>query len=200
MIAFARKIGMTRVFLNEKSVSVTILKIEKQEVLQRKTVDSDGYQSVQVGYGAKKKGTQASKGHNAKYGSDANNYNFIGEFKVELAEDKKEITIEDFVDNKVLKITGVTKGKGFAGVVKRWHFAGQPKSHGHDHERAVGSIGGRWPQRVLPGKKMAGRMGGDQKTLNKCQIVNIDEELGLIFVKGSLPGPNNGVLKIQKVD
>jgi large subunit ribosomal protein L3 len=93
---------------------------------------------------------------------------------------------------------GITKGKGFAGAVKRYHFRGQPKSRGHDHVRAVGSIGSRWPQRTLPGKKMAGQMGNEQRTLQNLVIVDIDVEKKLIYIKGSVTGANKSLLKIAK--
>jgi large subunit ribosomal protein L3 len=199
MFGFAKKLGMTRLFIDNKSVGVTVLELADNVVLQRKTEETDGYSAVQVASNPKTKGTKATTGHNKKYGSDAPEFINIAEFKVAPEVEVKDISIEQFAENDLLKVSGKTIGRGFTGVVKRYDFRGQPASHGHDHERAVGSIGAMGIQRVLPGTKMAGRHGNSQQTLHKVKIVAIDPEQKLLFVKGSLPGPNSNFLKIEKM-
>jgi large subunit ribosomal protein L3 len=202
MFGFATKIGMTRIFLDGKTVPVTVLQFLTQYVLQRKNEDKDGYKAIQIGtgYKSKRQTNQALRAHLNKYNPkvQAGLLN-IGEFRdVELPEDKTEITIADFAEGDTVHLSAKTIGRGFAGAVKRHGFRGQPASHGHDHVRAVGSIGSRWPQRVLPGKKMAGHMGNVQRTLRHVKILAIDPEKNLLFVKGSVPGANQGVVKITK--
>jgi len=199
MIGFVKKIGMSRIFVEDKIVPVTVLLYETNYVLQTKTLEKDNYQAVQIGAYKKSKSNKAILGHIGKHTELDHNLLQLGEFQVELEADKKTIEISDFNLDDKINISGITKGKGFAGVVKRYHFRGQPASHGHDHKRAPGSIGARWPQRTLPGKKMAGRMGNEARTVQNQTIVAIDSENKLIFIKGSVPGANGNYLKIQKV-
>jgi large subunit ribosomal protein L3 len=198
MFGFVKKIGMTRLFLDQKSVAVTAVQFEDQKVVQRKTIQKDGYQAFQVGYGSKRKRKQPISGHIKKHLKEEDYFSKISEFKSDIPEDKTDFTINDFQKNDSVTLVGITKGKGFAGAVKRYHFRGQPKSRGHDHVRAVGSIGSRWPQRTLPGKKMAGQMGNEQRTLQNLVIVDIDVEKKLIYIKGSVTGANKSLLKIAK--
>jgi large subunit ribosomal protein L3 len=196
MLGFAKKIGMTRLFINSQSIPVTAIHFGEQFVLQRKTEDKDGYVAVQVAAYPQKKGTKARLAHIAKYNADlTSDFHCLEEFDLDL---QNNPSLSDFSTEDLIDITGITKGRGFAGVVKRHGFAGQPASRGHDHERAPGSIGARWPQRVPAGKKMAGRMGTETVTIKKAKIVAIDTENSLIFVKGSIPGANSNYLKIQK--
>jgi large subunit ribosomal protein L3 len=196
MLGFGKKIGMTRLFVNGQSIPVTAIHFGEQFILQRKTNDKDGYNALQVAAYPQKNGTKAKLGHIAKYNSElSSDFHCLEEFNTDITENP---LISDFGTDDVIDITGVTKGKGFAGVVKRHHFAGQPKSHGHDHNRAPGSIGCRWPQRVPAGKKMAGRMGTETVTIKKAKIIAIDLEKSLIFVKGSVPGPNSNYVKLKK--
>jgi len=209
MFGFAQKIGMTRIFIDGKHTPVTVLQFPENVVLLTKTQEKDGYKSVQIGVGTKK-GTKATRGHALKHSAEGKapegkSFLHIAEFKssqfvsAELDSDKKTITVEDFSTGDNLKVTGKTTGRGFTGAVKRYGFAGQPASHGHDHERAVGSIGQRWPQRVIPGTRMAGHQGDEQRTLN-TKIVAIDAEKNLLFVYGSVPGTNSHFVRIQKVN
>jgi large subunit ribosomal protein L3 len=196
MLGFAKKIGMTRLFVNGQSIPVTAIHFGEQFVLQRKTEDKDGYSAVQVAAYPQKNGTKARLAHIAKYNPDlTTDFHCMEEFDVDL---QNNPSLSDFTTEDLVDITGITKGRGFAGVVKRHGFAGQPRSHGHDHTRAPGSIGARWPQRVPAGKKMAGRMGTETVTIKKAKIIAIDTENNLIFVRGSLPGANSNYLKIQK--
>jgi large subunit ribosomal protein L3 len=200
-IGFAKKLGMTRLFVENKSVPVTVLELEETFVLQRKTVDKDGYSAIQVGAKKVKKVSNPLLGHIKTAIEDADyGFGLISEFEGKnVPEDKSSFNIADYSENNLLDITGVSVGRGFTGAVKRWHFAGQPQTHGHDHTKAVGSIGARWPQRVAKGKKMAGKHGKKALTLKKVKIVAIDTELGLLFVNGSMPGANSSYLKVQKV-
>jgi large subunit ribosomal protein L3 len=198
-IGFAKKVGMTRLFLNGKSVPVTALLFGKNYILQQKNKDKDGYEAVQIGSVSRKKGKSPRVKHIQKYSGQESDFRFIGEFKdIVIPEDLKYFDISAFKENDELDISGNVNGRGFAGVMKRHNFAGQPASHGHQYERSAGSIGSRWPQRVLPGKRMAGHMGTNKVTLKKVKVVAVDTDLNLIFVSGSVPGSNNNYLKIKK--
>jgi large subunit ribosomal protein L3 len=200
---FAKKIGMTRLFIGDKSVAVTALEFQPGYVLQLKPGlgENKSKLSVQIGAIKQRKVSKAELGHIKKTLPEVEHgFRLVAEFgEINLEDDKKTVEISDFASDDKLDITGVTIGKGTTGVVKRWGFAGQPKSHGHDHERAVGSMGSRWPQRVTKGKKMAGRHGNTNLTLKKVKIVAIDTENNLLFVNGSVPGANSSFLKIKKV-
>jgi large subunit ribosomal protein L3 len=199
MFGFAKKIGMTRLFVDGRSTPVTVLSFDKQYIAQRKTQDNDGYSALQIATSSRKKGTKQRKGHFLKHTGLEQDFRLCTEFRdVNVADDKKVLEITDFSPEDTLNITGTTIGRGFAGVVKRHGFHGQPASHGHDHVRAPGSIGSRWPQRTLPGKKMAGHMGAKPNTLRNVKIVALDPEKKLIFVNGSLPGANSSYLKVAK--
>lgn len=201
MFGFAKKIGMTRIFIDEKSVPVTALEVDKNHVVQIKTQDKDGYNAVQIGSFPKKtKSPKARTGHVKKQADLDHDFYCLEEFRdIELGEDKKVFDINDVTEDLLLDVTGRTIGRGFTGAVKRWGFAGQPASHGHDHKRAVGSIGARWPQRVGKGKKMAGHHGDSTKTIRKMKVVGVDAENNLFFVEGSVPGANSSYVKIKKV-
>jgi large subunit ribosomal protein L3 len=199
-VGFAKKIGMTRLFVEGKNTPVTVIQFGTNFILQKKTADKDGYNAVQVGSVIKKGSRKPAVNHVKKYIGKEVELRFISEFKnLSFDESKLTIDINDFAENDLVDISGSVIGRGFAGVVKRHGFAGQPASHGHDHERAPGSIGSRWPQRVLPGKKMAGHMGTNTVKIRQVKIVAIDIENSLIFVNGSVPGSNNSYLQIQKV-
>lgn len=197
---FAKKIGMTRLFVDNKSVAVTALQFQKTHIILRKTTTkkSKKVSVCQLGAVDQKNVSQAELGHIKKHTGMEQGLRFVSDFDLEVPEDKNTIEITDFSENDFLALTGTTIGKGFTGAVKRWHFAGQPASHGHDHVRAVGSTGSRWPQRITVGKKMAGHHGNKCLTLHKVKILAIDTEKSLIFVKGSVPGANSSYLKISK--
>lgn len=199
MFGFVRKIGMTRIWVDGKQIPVTALEVPTSFVLQKKNNDKDGYEAVQLGAFPRTKADKPTAGHTKKYTGEENSFKALAEFRIDdLAEDKKFFDIEDFIKDGKLIISGDTIGRGFTGAVKRWGFAGQPASHGHDHERAVGSIGALGPQRVMPGQKMAGHHGASQKTLRGVEIVDVDVENKLIFVHGSVPGANGHHLKVRK--
>ncbi len=200
MIGFAKKIGMTRLFIDGTNTPVTSVKVADSFVLQLKTGDKEGYNAVQLGSFRKKHSSKPALGHVKKSSGLDSSFGVIAEFKdFTLEGDKKMFNIKDFNEGDTVATTSSSKGLGFTGGVKRWGFRGQPASHGHDHERAVGSIGDGGSQRVFPGTKMAGRKGVDQQTLNNVKIVAVDYDKNLLFLHGSIPGSNNSIIKLRKV-
>jgi large subunit ribosomal protein L3 len=199
MFGYIKKIGMTRLFVDGKSTAVTVVSYCKPTLLQTKTVQKDGYSAVQLGAVKQKKVTKPLLAHIQKNAKVDHGFRFISEFPIEKEGAEINLDFSVFKPGDKLKLSGTSKGKGFTGAVKRWGFAGQPASHGHDHVRAVGSIGTREPQRVLPGKKMAGRSGNSLVTLAKVKIVNVDPAKKFLFLEGSLPGANGGYLKFNQI-
>ena len=192
-----RKTGMTRVFTEDGvSVPVTVVQVEPNRVSQVKTVETDGYQAIQVTVGerrAQHRVSQPIKGHLAK--SEMRMGRGLWEFRVkDLGElvVGTEISVDQFEAGQIVDVTGQSKGKGFAGAVKRWNFRMQDATHGNSlSHRAPGSIGNcQTPGRVFKGKKMAGHMGAERVTVQGLEVVRIEEEKGLILVKGSVPGAN----------
>lgn len=199
-----KKIGMTRIFTEEgAAVGVTVVEAGPCPVLQIKTAETDGYASVQLGFGAQKdkRASKAEKGHAAKAGVDAAP-RLVREFDVSDGEEYEvgqAITVEIFDPGDSVKVVGTSKGKGFQGAVKRWGFAGRPASHGHPMSRNPGSIGpGTDPSRVLKGKKLPGRMGGVRASVGNLKIMKVDLERNLLFIRGGVPGSRNSYLLIQK--
>jgi len=200
-----KKIGMTQLFQeNGETVAVTAIQAGPAVITQVKSRERDGYDAVQVGLVENKvKQSQLSspeKGHLR----GLENVRYLREFR---AADTSAIKRGDKVDVGFLKqgdlvnVVGISKGRGFAGVVKRHHFSGGPKTHGQtDRHRAPGSIGATtWPGRVLKGKRMAGHMGNRRVTARKLRVVQADPERNLLLVKGAVPGANGGLLVIEKV-
>jgi large subunit ribosomal protein L3 len=192
-----RKTGMTRVFTEEGvSVPVTVVQVEPNRVSQVKTVETDGYQAIQVTVGerrAQHRVSQPVKGNLAK--AEMRMGRGLWEFRVEDLGELAvgaEISVNQFEAGQIVDVTGQSKGKGFAGAVKRWNFRTQDATHGNSlSHRAPGSIGNcQTPGRVFKGKKMAGHMGAERVTVQGLEVVRIDEEKGLILVKGSVPGAN----------
>jgi large subunit ribosomal protein L3 len=199
-----KKVGMTRIF-NEEGVQVPVTVIEAGPcpVVQVKQDAPDGYRAVQLGFGAKKakRASRAEVGHASKAGLEAAP-RLMREFRVSDGEDYEvgqQLTVELFEAGDRIKITGRSKGRGFQGVVKRHGFAGRPASHGHPMSRTPGSMGpGTDPSRVIKGKKLPGRMGGTRTTIRNLQVVRVDGERNLLFVKGGVPGARNGYVLISK--
>ena len=197
------KVGMTQVWGDDQRViPVTVLRVEPARVVQVKNGERDGYSAVQVTYGQKdaKKMTKPQAGHFAKAGVTP------GRRLVELRLDSvdgfevgQEINADVLSKGQKVDVTAVSRGKGFAGGMKRHNFAGQGASHGnHKHHRAPGSIGScSFPGRVFKGLKMAGHMGHEQVTTLNLEVVQADLERGLLLVKGSVPGPNGGVVIVR---
>lgn len=193
-----KKLGMSQVFEEDgKVVPVTVVEVEPNVVVQVRTKEKDGYEAVQVGTGTRKAKNlkKPQKGH----------FKDLGNFKhLKEVRGGNEMKVGDKLDASVfsvgdkVKVTGMSKGKGFAGVMKRHGFHGMPHSHGHHHvARHAGSIGQRFPQHTLPGMRMAGRMGYDQVTTRGLNIVRVDVENGLLAVKGAVPGNRGQLLIIQ---
>ncbi|NND71309.1 MAG: 50S ribosomal protein L3 [Rhodothermales bacterium] len=200
-----RKIGMTSVFTeNGESVPVTVIEAPDNVITQIKTVETDGYEAVQIGYGARKekKTTKALKGHFEKSGTEPkirlNEFNNL----LEGAEAGDSFSASDlFSEGERVDVIGTSKGKGFQGVVKRHGFAGVGgATHGqHNRDRAPGSIGAAsTPSRVFKGMKMGGRMGGERVTVQNIEIVRIVADKNLVLVRGAVPGPNKGIVAIRK--
>ncbi len=199
----AKKVGMTRIFTESgETIPVTVLLMDNVQVVAQKTVKTDGYSAVQLGYGtAKPKNvTKPLKGHFAK--AKVAPKRKLVEFRVDenaLIEVGAEITAAHFLPGQFVDVTGRSVGKGFAGVMKRWNFAGLEASHGVSiSHRSHGSTGQRQdPGKVFKGKKMAGHMGDSQITTQNLKIVSTDEERGLILIKGAVPGSDNGYVLIK---
>lgn len=194
-----RKAGMTRVFTEDgTSIPVSVIHAEPNIITQVKTVETDGYNAVQVTEGSKKRShiNKAQAGHFAKANVEPGRglweFRIPGE-KVELAVGAK-IDVTQFAVGQKVDVVGVSKGKGFAGVIKRHHFAAQDATHGNSlSHRAPGSIGQRQsPGRVFPGKRMAGHLGDVQRTIQSLTVVRVDSERNLILIKGSIPGAPGG--------
>ncbi|OGF63808.1 50S ribosomal protein L3 [Candidatus Giovannonibacteria bacterium RIFCSPHIGHO2_02_42_15] len=196
----AEKIQMMELFDENGIVTpVTVVRVRQNIVTEIKTSDRDGYEALQIGFGSKKEKniTKPLKGHLKKSGAFPK---VIKEFKMPAGDLKIGDKIEAAVFNAgdEVEVRGRVKGRGFQGVVKRHGFKGGPRTHGQKHsEREPGSIGSVWPQRVLKGKRMAGRMGGNMITVKNLKIVKIDPEVGLLYIKGALPGSRGTVIEIK---
>jgi large subunit ribosomal protein L3 len=199
-----KKVGMTSIFTDEgKNLPCTVLEVGPCVVTQVRTLDTDGYEAIQLGYGEKKakNSGKALTGHfsKAKTSPKLKVQEFDG-FLTELILGDV-LDVELFVEGEYVDVTGVSKGKGFQGVVKRHGFHGVgDATHGqHNRLRAPGSIGAAsYPARVFKGMRMAGRMGGDKVTIANLEVIKVMKEKNLMVVKGSVPGPKNSLLTIQK--
>lgn len=188
-----RKCGMTRVFTeNGASIPVTVVEVTPNRVTQIKTSETDGYEAVQVTVGERRatRVTKPQSGHFAKAGVAAGRT--VREFRAAAGELAAggEITVGIFEAGQVVDVTGTSKGKGFAGVIKRWNFKMQDATHGNSlSHRAPGSIGqNQSPGRVFKGKKMAGHMGAERVTVQNLEVVRVDAEKNLLLIKGAVPG------------
>ena len=196
-----RKVGMTEVFsTNGKLIPVTVIEIDKNVVTQIKTVEKDGYNAVQLGVFDKKEKTsnKPELGHAKKAntmpkrflkeikGVDVNNYS-IGDI----------IDVNVFESGEVVDVTGTSKGKGFEGAIKRWNQSRGPETHGSTYHRRVGSLGTMRPMRVFKGKKLPGRMGGEQVTIQNLEVISVDAENNCILVSGNVPGPKGSFVYIR---
>lgn len=199
-----KKVGMTRIFdADGVQVPVTVVEAGPCAIVQVKSKDRDGYDSIQVGFGSRKDkhSTKAIRGHAAKAGLDAaprllREFTVNGDDEYEVGQ---ELTVEQFEAGDRVKVTGNSKGRGFQGVVKRHGFAGRPGGHGHPMSRNPGSVGpGTNPSRVIKGKKLPGRMGGTRTTIRNLQVVRVDGERNLLFLKGGVPGARDGYVLISK--
>jgi len=199
-----RKTGMTRVFTNDGvSVPVTVIEVTPNRVTQVKSGDSDGYSAIQVTTGSRKaaKVAKAQAGHFAKANVEAGRG--LWEFRLDAGVDAPavgaELTVAEFEAGQKVDVTGVSKGKGYQGTVKRWNFRTQDWTHGNSRSHRVpGSIGqNQSPGRVFKGKKMTGHMGVDRVTVQTLEVVRVDAERNLLLVKGAIPGATGGDVLVR---
>ena len=199
---YGKKLGMTQVWTeNDDLIAVTVIQAAPNKVVQVKTTETDGYEAVQMGFGYIKprRVNKPMQGHFDKQGAEPKRY--LREVRVENAGEYKvgdEQTVAAFADVKKVDVTGTSKGKGFAGVMKRYGFAGGPGGHGAHFHRAPGSVGQcATPSRVFKGLRLPGHMGCDTVTVKNLEVVRIDEEQNLILVKGAVPGGKNGIVRVR---
>jgi len=195
------KIGMTQVIGDDGVlVPVTLIQAGPVTVTQVKTVETDGYNAVQVGYGQGKNLSNAVAGHVKKAGVEGLSPKVLREVRVDATEESKlgdTLSVEAFAVGDSVDVTGTSKGKGFAGGIKRHNFSRSKKTHGgNGNVRKPGSIGSMYPQKVFKGKRMSGRMGHDQVTVKNLTVAYIDPETNLIGLKGAVPGPKKGIVRI----
>lgn len=195
-----KKIGMTQIFTESGSlIPVTVIEVTPNVVLQKKTVETDGYCSVQLGY-ADKKEKQATKpetGHAKKANTAPKRFvkEIAGEEMLAF-EVGQEVKGNIFTEGELVDVTGTSKGKGYQGVVKRWNYHIGPMSHGSGYHRGTGSMGSIQPARIKPGKKMPGRMGGETTTVQNLEFVKYDAENNVILIKGNVPGAKNSFVVV----
>ena len=201
---FAFKEGMSTVYNDQgEAVPVTVLRYEPWVISQIKTNDKDGYEAVQVACHPKKakNSTMAEKGHLAAAGFE-NGAQFVKELRQALPEGASlgaQVSIESLAKGDFVKITSKSKGKGFAGSVKRWGFAGGPATHGSHFHRRPGSSGNRtWPGRVMPGKKFPGHWGDENITVRNVEVIEVNAADGVLLVKGPVPGSKNTLVRLVK--
>jgi len=201
---FGKKVGMTRYFLDEgECIPATIVKVEPCVVIQKKTLDKDGYEAIQVGFQEQKEArlTKPKKGHFKNAGTKF--FSHLREIRVNDASEfelGQEIKADIFQIGESVKVTGRSKGRGFSGVIKRWGFSGGKETHGSRSHRVPGSIGASaTPSKVAKGKKLPGRMGYQRVTLKNLKILDVRPEINIIALKGTLPGSRNTIIEISKI-
>ncbi len=194
-----RKLGMTQIFESDgRAVPVTVIEAAPLIVVQVKTLETDGYEAVQVGLGARKRVNSPQKGHM----KDLGKFRHLRELKVDNVrewEAGKTVSVEIFEPGDLVDVSGPSKGRGFAGVMKRHGFHGGPKTHGQsDRARAAGSIGaGTSPGKVIKGMKMAGHMGTHQVTVKSLKVIRSDAAKGILMVRGAVPGNEGALVKVR---
>ena len=196
-----RKLGMTQVFSKDgKLIPVTVVEVEPNVVTQVKTVESDGYEAIQLGFETKREklSNKAEKGHLAKANTAPKR--FLKEIRgVDISKYAlgQELTVEVFEEGEMVDVTGVSKGKGYQGVIKRYHQSRGPMTHGSQYHRGVGSLGTLRPMRVLKGKKLPGHMGNVTVTMQNLEVVAVMPEENVILIKGNVPGPKKSLVIIK---
>jgi len=197
-----KKIGMSQHYSGGEMIPVTVIQAGPCTVVQKKTAEHDGYEAVQLAFVEEKKKdrvTKAAAGHFKK--ANVQPHRFLREFRTGEFEQGQVVTAEMFKKGELIAVSGVSKGKGFAGVMKRHKFAGGPGGHGSMFNRRPGSIGASaYPSRVWPGKKLPGHMGAVNKTIKNIEIVDVRPDQNLLFVRGAVPGGANGLLLIYKAE
>ena len=199
-----KKVGMTQWFDGEgKAVPATVVQVEPSVVVQLKRRESDGYTAIQLGWGGVKEGKlpKPLRGHFHKVGVSPRRK--LYEARVDDPDSfqvGQELGVELFSEGELVDVTGVSKGRGFAGTIKRWGFSSRPKSHGHKLIRRPGTAGPMGLRKVIKGKKMPGHFGAETVTIRNLEVLKVDEARGLLVLRGSVPGPRKGILKIRKHD
>jgi large subunit ribosomal protein L3 len=197
-----RKLGMTQIFSPQgRAVPVTVVEAGPCVVVQKKTVAIDGYDAIQLGFAEKKENlaNKPMKGHFGKAGVKP--HRFLHEMKIASVEQfnpGQEIKADIFKEGEWVDVTGTSKGKGFAGVIKRWNFNRASMTHGSMYHRRPGSLGATDPARVFKGRKMPGRLGGEQVTIQGLQVVKVDADRNLLLIKGAIPGANGAYVVVKK--
>jgi len=194
-----KKIGMTQMFQNDGTVlPVTILQAGPCVVTQVKSVDKDGYQAVQIGFGAAGKLSKPATGHQKASKQEHRHLREVrlDQSDTELPKVGSELDVQQFEAVKQVTVSAISKGKGFAGVIKRHGFHRGPETHGSDHHRKPGSIGGMFPQRVLKGQKLPGHLGHVRTTVKGLDVVAVDTKNHTLALRGSIPGPKNSIVEI----
>jgi len=197
-----RKIEMSQIFKGDKVIPVTKVQAGPCLVTQIKTLEKDNYEAVQLGFAKKRRNTKPLIGHLKKASAEKEYNRYLREFRIEKSDLKvgDKIKVDIFQPGDKIKVIGISKGKGFQGVVRRHGFHGASATHGtKDQERMPGSIGATGPERVFKGKKMPGRMGGKQITVKILEVIEIIPEENLLLVKGAVPGARNSLLEITQV-
>ena len=195
-----RKVGMTQVFLdNGELVPVTVVQAEPNVVLQKRTIETDGYEAIQLGFYDLKdhRANKAEKGHAEKANTTPKRY--VREFRTAKVNDYEvgqEISVDVFESGDVIDVTGTSKGKGFAGSIKRHNYARGPMTHGSRFHRAGGSMGSVDASRVFKGKALPGQMGAEQVTIQNLEVVKVDAERNVLLIKGNIPGAKKSLVKI----
>lgn len=196
-----KKIGMTQLFNeNGEVIPVTVVEAGPCVVVQKKTVESDGYSALQIGFGEKREGlfNKPIKGHFAKVGVKPMRY--LKEIRVDNIEEYQvgqEFKVDIFEPGDHVDVEGTSKGKGFAGTIKKYNFQRGPMGHGSKSHRRVGSAGAKGPARVFKGTKRPGQMGSEKVTVQNLEIVKVDAERNLLVLKGALPGPKGSLVTIK---
>ena len=200
-----RKVGMTQVFDERgQAVPVTVIQAGPCPVVQRKTTDHDGYEAIQIGYEAQPKKNRVNRPAQGRFDKAQVAYQrFLREIRLRGGEGEfavgQVLTVSLFVAGDRVRVSGVTKGRGFQGGVKRWNYKGGPMTHGSMFHRAPGSIGASsYPSRVFRGHHLPGHMGAERATVRGLRVVSVDAENNLVLVEGAIPGPSGGVVTIQK--
>lgn len=196
-----RKIGMTQVFAeNGDLIPVTVVEAAANVVLQKKTVDTDGYEAIQIGFDDKREklSNKPEKGHVAK--AETAPKRFVKELRgaeLDAYEVGQEVKVDIFANGDIVDVTGTSKGKGFQGAIKRHGQSRGPMTHGSRYHRRPGSMGPVDPNRVFKGKLLPGRMGGEQITVQNLEIVKVDAERNLLLIKGNIPGAKKSLVTVK---
>jgi large subunit ribosomal protein L3 len=195
-----RKVGMTQVFTPAGvAVPVTVVEVEANHVTQIRTQERDGYEAIQLGYGEAKRLNKPESGH-LRRSAKLRHLREVRATEAEALEVGQTLDVGLFAKGELVDVVGVSKGKGFAGVVKRHHFAGGPKTHGQsDRHRAPGSVGASsTPGRVFKGLRMAGHLGNRRTTVQNLEVVDVDAQRNVMLIKGAIPGARNGIVLVRK--